>query len=636
MDPAADATTDTDVLPNFKTPTIFYPLVGCIVVLVIILFIYLFNIDIPFKKQSKSTETAVADIFIILFFLLIIFVTSVSLLPNFKDVKNLFNQISSVTYIIIYTIFLILFFTMTTKETIDKFAYIITPITILLGVFMFYKGFTNNYVETFNINYERIKTMIIFLCLITIFIIYYDKDPGGYIQNYFGYSLLLTIIISVFAFLYLIIVITLPDTNTSTKKDNLLNKFSGFSTYGSIAFLLFIIITTIGIKTYPGGFFNDQTTAGFSIILILIICILSSLLLGANLFPEITDTSIVVNKLNLFKRSLLTLFGIIISSLIIFWLVYTIQNSAGNSGTNSLILNLLLVTIVLSLIYRTINVKTPENAKKNGFFNLIYHSIFYIPCIFGNFFDNIVQSFTGKNEKTGTTPGSILIILFTIALIIIYFRIPNLFTKLSGGKMLVNRPVYTDVLTTLATYEELNDSDVFDYQYAISCWIFLDSSPPNTNVSYSTFTSLLNFGNKPNILFNGTINTLMITMQQKDLDKVTENEMTEFDENNNRILYKNKEIMLQKWNNIIINYSGGTLDIFLNGELVKSAIGVVPYYTFDQLTIGEENGIKGGICNVVYFKRALTSTNISYIYNSNKDKSPPVSDNSNDTIIKDP
>lgn len=631
----ADTSTDKNVLPKFKTPAIFYPLAGFIVLLVIILFIYLFKINIPFKKPSKTNEKIVADIFIVLFFLLIIFVIAISLIPNFKEVKELFQQISNVTYIIIYTIFLILFFTMTKKDTIDKYAIIIIPITFLLGGFMFYKAITNNYVEKFNINYERIKTMIIFFCLITIFIIYYNRDPGGYIQKYFGYSLLLTIIISVFCFLYLIIVITLPDTNNSSDSNNLLNKFSGFSTYGSISLLIFIIITTIGINTYPGGFFNDEITSGFGMILILLICILSSLLLGANLFPEINNKTIVLDKLNLFKRALLTLFGIIISSLIIFWIVYAIQNSSGNSGTNNLILNLLLVTVVLSLIYRTINVKTPvDNSKKNGFFNLIYQSIFYIPCLFGNIFDYF-GSFTGKSENNSTI-GSILIILFTIVLIIIYFRIPNLFNKLSSGKMLVNRPVYTDVVSTLATYEELNDSDVFDYQYAISCWIFLDSSPPNTNSSYNKFTSLLNFGNKPNILFNGNINTLMVTIHQKDLHKVTENDMTEFDENNHRILYKNKEVMLQKWNNVIINYSGGVLDIFLNGELVKSDIGVVPYYTFDTLTIGEENGIKGGMCNVVYFKRPLNSSNISYIYNSNKDKSPPITDNNNDTIIKDP
>ena len=135
-------------------------------------------------------------------------------------------------------------------------------------------------------------------------------------------------------------------------------------------------------------------------------------------------------------------------------------------------------------------------------------------------------------------------------------------------------------------------------------------------------------------MYNGTNNSLMITMQQKDLKKTTNNKLIDFDENGNRIIYKNDNVLLQKWNNIVINYSGGIFDIFLNGELVKSDIGVVPYYTMDNLTIGEPNGIKGGICNVVYFSKPLNASNIYYLYNMVKDVSPPVLNDSNLTILK--
>ena len=200
--------------------------------------------------------------------------------------------------------------------------------------------------------------------------------------------------------------------------------------------------------------------------------------------------------------------------------------------------------------------------------------------------------------------------------------------------MLVNKPVDTNTQYSLGTYEELNGSDNFDYQYAISSWFFINASAPNTNPSYNKYTSILNFGNKPNILYNASTNTLRVTMQQKDLKKTTKNKLIDFDEDGNRIIYVKHNLLLQKWNNIIINYNGGVLDVFLNGELVKSNIGVVPYYTLDSLTIGEENGIKGGMCNVVYFKRALTAMNIYFLYNMIKNKQLPVSNSSNITIIK--
>jgi hypothetical protein len=125
-------------------------------------------------------------------------------------------------------------------------------------------------------------------------------------------------------------------------------------------------------------------------------------------------------------------------------------------------------------------------------------------------------------------------------------------------------------------------------------------------------------------------------MDQKDLQKTTDNKLIDFDENGNRILYKNKNVLLQRWNNMVLNYNGGILDIFLNGELVKSAIGVVPYHTLDNLTIGQEDGLNGGICNVVYFRNALNSLNLYFIYNVVKNHNPPVVDtNSTETILKD-
>ena len=108
----------------------------------------------------------------------------------------------------------------------------------------------------------------------------------------------------------------------------------------------------------------------------------------------------------------------------------------------------------------------------------------------------------------------------------------------------------------------------------------------------------------------------------------------DFDEEGNRILYVKHDVLLQKWNNIIINYNGGILDVFLNGELVKSDIGVVPYYTLDNLTIGADGGVNGGICNVVYFKRPLTALNVYILYNMIKNKEPPTTNESNITITK--
>jgi hypothetical protein len=632
-----------DVLPNFKIPSVFYPFMAMIVILVIAIFMIMFKINLTNTSPSTLTDSnvsSIANIILIVFIVLIILGLSVMFLPNLKELKEFFIQTNGVSFTILYTILLILFFRLIPDNIINDYAFIILPITLMLTGFVFYNATKSNYVEEFNINYERMKSIILLFCFLTTIIVYYNIDPGGYITKYFGSSLLFTIILSAFAFLYIIVLLTLPKKDGSPisgASEHFLKNFSNFSVYGSISFLVFLSIITYLISTYPGGFMKDKNTSTSIIILLLIVCILWIILLGGFVFPEISIGSDVNDRTNLFKRALLALFGLTISGLLIFWIVYNTQNLSGKSGMTSFILNLLIVVSILALLYRTMNVKIPQagaNSKKNAFFDLLINLIFYIPCIFSGLFDKILN--LGKNEYMSSTKGSFIMLLTVIVLSLVYFFMPSVYNSiyLQGGELLVNKPVDTNTKYSLRTYQELNGDDTFDYQYAISCWVFLNSGAPNMNSSYSKYTSLLNFGEKPNILYNGSTNTLMVTMQQKDLKKTTKNKLIDFDENGNRIVFIQPNVLLQKWNNIIINYNGGILDIFINGELVKSDIGVVPYYTLDNLTIGEDNGIKGGICNVVYFKRALTATNIYVLYNMIKNKDLPVTNDSNITITK--
>ena len=249
----------TNILPAFKTSYVFYASIMFILFLIVMLFLIIFKVK-DITKPSKSDKEIMNNVFAILFFTLIVAGICITLIPNLNAFKSLFLQISNVTYIIVYTILFILFFSITSDDMLNKYAYIITPATILLSSFIFYKSASNNYIMNFNVNYERIKTMILLFCLIAIFIVYYNVDPGGYIQKYFGYSLLITIVIAVFAFLYLMIILTVPDKSTlNSKSTNFLNNFTSFSVYGSIGFLLFLIVITIVFSTYPGGFFKNKS-----------------------------------------------------------------------------------------------------------------------------------------------------------------------------------------------------------------------------------------------------------------------------------------------------------------------------------------------------------------------------------------
>jgi hypothetical protein len=93
-----------------------------------------------------------------------------------REFKALFEQIGSVTYVILYTIFAILFYTNISKEILNSYAHIINPLMAGLGLLSFYKGASDNYIEQFNINYERIKMIIL--------LIVPYMDHGNNFENY--------------------------------------------------------------------------------------------------------------------------------------------------------------------------------------------------------------------------------------------------------------------------------------------------------------------------------------------------------------------------------------------------------------------------------------------------------------------
>ena len=64
----------------------------------------------------------------------------------------------------------------------------------------------------------------------------------------------------------------------------------------------------------------------------------------------------------------------------------------------------------------------------------------------------------------------------------------------------------------------------------------------------------------------------------------------------------------------MINYDRGTLDVFVNNKLVSSMKNIVPYMKYDQITIGQEPGINGGITDVIYYSDVLSRDKINNLY----------------------
>ena len=304
----------------------------------------------------------------------------------------------------------------------------------------------------------------------------------------------------------------------------------------------------------------------------------------------------------------------------------------------SVAINILIVIGILAAIIKFVRPnKMTYVLEEKSVTGLITHIIFYLPCIF----IDVVEWF--KREYRITTRTDLIILAIDAVLILFVFYWDKIYKLLfvPKGKMLLNNPIYLNNETILGTYENLNtqysktnssknyadissdtavdssedesdgeNKEQFIYNYAISSWIYINYHGANMNSSYSKYTTLLNYGNKPTIEYNGLLNKIRVRMAQGQ-DGLLD-------------IYETDELKMNKWNHFLINYTGGTLDIFINGELVASEPGVVPYMEYDSVISGETPGIHGGMCNVQYFNKALNRSSIESLYSSFKDKTPPI------------
>ena len=206
-------TNTENTLKKLNTPQAFFSIFGLILVLVFVIFFYLFSKKPPTSASSISMEQITSGTLIILFSSLLLSIIAIVIIPNFKQ---LFVQLSSAFYIVLYTICLILLFALLPSDILAKYAYIITPLTLFLSGLFLFKSLKVDYLSTFSVNYERIKSIIIFVCLTALIITFYTVDPGGFISKYLGYSTVLTMVLAIFSLLYTIVLLTLQDKTTAS------------------------------------------------------------------------------------------------------------------------------------------------------------------------------------------------------------------------------------------------------------------------------------------------------------------------------------------------------------------------------------------------------------------------------------
>ena len=190
-----------------------------------------------------------------------------------------------------------------------------------------------------------------------------------------------------------------------------------------------------------------------------------------------------------------------------------------------------------------------------------------------------------------------------------------------NGKILVNEPLLLNKKSNVIIPENLITRDNLynaHYNYCVSMWVFIKSTPPNHTITTDGFVEIMSFDGQPKIDYNIKRNELRVTMvKTKKSKNIIANEP---DDQINTI----HSIPLQRWNNIVINYDGGTYDLFFNKQLIASYKNITPIVGVRNVTVGKERGMEGGLCNLTYFPWHLTKNRISMNYDSLKNKSPPI------------
>jgi len=640
--------TGVDGIKNNKWPNALMLIIITILITILLILIYPSKFIKDFDSVGKTTEWIIIGITIAVAIGIIAYASVKYFIP-----LHIFSFFSKIKYIIILTLYVVgvtILFGSINPQLLKYYAPYILSVIILIAGWLFFKALSErDNVHSISINYHFMSyswTFFLFLVFLLVLYLYNKEFISQHTNIFFSSSAFLLL----FGFLFLLTFIFTPGANENSIK-NVTNSINT----SSILFIIILISILISGSYYLGR--HDSQTKNYTAILIMFIlisllCICS--LIGNTISNSSAQKAMEENNQSLlskiFKKSCLILFGLGFSIYLIIWIFDLINKT---SDTTQTIINIFTVVVGFVILFKLLS--NTILYKKNPWLRLVVDTIFYIPCILVNILDSINDylikpiwnnsnlrnmASDGYSNIKETEPIYYLILGITIYLYLYKYLIsPFLFKNNAeqGGILLVNKPVNISEKNILGSYIALNDIRdyatlgvkttnpyPYNYEFAISLWTSIQKNPNNQ----SSNVSILNVYDIMKVDYDTSKNTykFMILSNKTPVVESTDNNYINVCEESN--------VLLQKWNNIILNYSNGTFDIFYNGKLIKSAINIVPQMTYGSIIIGDPNtNLMGGICNVNYFNTYLSTSQIYNIYNSVKSITPPIPMINEDTTI---
>jgi hypothetical protein len=409
--------------------------------------------------------------------------------------------------------------------------------------------------------------------------------------------------------------------NLADKMKELIKFFKEHSTIFYIIFALFqYALFLILIYQFNIFWLSTNYPATAALISIFIACIY--ILLGVNNLTDNQIFSVGKSDIKVMVDFYIWFRLLIELVLLVFFLIYIFTHF-------SLITNIFIILGVigiLAILYvqfkPSIN-KILEEYNKPGssstftkILSLAWMIVMYIPCLLVALVEYLKLQY-----KITTKPvwlllgGELLLVVFWVILPWIYNKIVK-----HDGDHLLEGPIYLNdsvILRGLTAPPPIvptsKKATPKQNNYALSAWFYINEPtlPPDT------YFNILDYANKSTVTYNPGKNILKVqatnmTATPKKLTSILSTAVTD------------NTFYLQKWNNIVINYDGATMDVFLNAVLVASAPNILINNTQSAVTLGENKGVRGGICNVVYYNHVLTERTVAVFYKLLRDKNPPV------------
>ena len=239
-----------------------------------------------------------------------------------------------------------------------------------------------------------------------------------------------------------------------------------------------------------------------------------------------------------------------------------------------------------------------------------------------NSYTSATQEFFNSNSLISQLAFFLLVLIVFMILLRLgisllgYFMGPDGTPKLIDGmvdaKQLIVIPQDPETEGSITISRSVNANEGIEFTWSV--WIYIDDLTYNSGKYRCVFYKGNDFAKNSNapdaqaqgLNFPNNAPGLYITPNTNNLVVI----MNTFNVINEEILIE--DIPLNKWVNVIIRCQNNTLDVYINGTIIKShQLHGVPKQNYGDVFIAPNGGFSGYISNLWYYNYALGTSEIS-------------------------